>query len=120
MLPQQRPATLIRCLGVVFVSEVTEGGTQHEDEKSCFLVCMRGRAGYIHEYAKDLGMNDDEAVYPSFYLRHFVCALLPRIILKFLLETRDVVIKNNLFPVSLFLLERPLWLVVKLDIGFLY
>ena len=31
---------------------------------------MRGRAGYIHEYAKDLGMNDDEAVYPSFYLRH--------------------------------------------------
>ena len=34
------------------------------------MVCMRGRAGYIHEYAKDLGMNDDEAVYPSFYLRH--------------------------------------------------
>ena len=67
MLPQHRPATLIRCLGVVFV-----------------------------------------------------CALLPRIILKFLLETRDVIIKNNLFPVSLFLLERPLWLVVKLDIGFLY
>ena len=30
---------------------------------------MRGRAGYIHKYAKDLGMNDDEAVYPSFYLR---------------------------------------------------
>ena len=35
-----------------------------------FLVCMRGRAGYILEYAKDLGMNDDEVVYPSFYLRH--------------------------------------------------
>ena len=51
------------------VSEVTEGGTQHDEEKSSFLVCMRGRAGYIHEYAKDLGMNDDEAVYPSFYLR---------------------------------------------------
>ena len=32
---------------------------------------MRGRAGYIHEYAKDLGISDDEAVYPSFYLRHF-------------------------------------------------
>ena len=35
-----------------------------------FLVCMRGRAGYIHKYAKDLGINSDEVVYPSFYLRH--------------------------------------------------
>ena len=34
-----------------------------------FLVYMRGRVGYIHKYIKDLGMNDDEAVYPSFYLR---------------------------------------------------
>ena len=34
---------------------------------------MRGRAGYIHDYAKDLGMNDDEAVYPSFYLRQKFC-----------------------------------------------
>ena len=33
---------------------------------------MRGRAGYIHGYAKDLGISDDEAVYPSFYLRHRV------------------------------------------------
>ena len=35
---------------------------------------MRERAGYIHEYAKDLGMNDDEAVYPSFYLRQVAIA----------------------------------------------
>ena len=55
------------------LSEVTEGGTQHDEEKSSFLVCMRGRAGYIHEYAKDLGMNDDETVYPSFYLRQRHC-----------------------------------------------
>ena len=48
------------------------GGTQHDEEKSLFLVCMRGRAGYIHEYAKDLGMNDDEAVYPLFYLRQLL------------------------------------------------
>ena len=37
---------------------------------------MRGRAGYIHEYAKDLGMNDDEAVYPSFYLRQQECPII--------------------------------------------
>ena len=56
----------------LLVSEVTEGGTQHDEEKSSFLVCMRGRAGYIHEYVKDLGISDDEAVYPSFYLRQLV------------------------------------------------
>ena len=50
--------------------EVTEGGTQHDEEKSLFLVYMRGRADYIHKYAKDLGINDDEAVYLLFYLRH--------------------------------------------------
>ena len=31
---------------------------------------MRGRAGYIHKYTKDLGISDDEVVYPLFYLRH--------------------------------------------------
>ena len=35
-----------------------------------FLIYMRGRAGYIYKYTKDLGINNNEVVYPSFYLRH--------------------------------------------------
>ena len=50
------------------VLEVIEGGTQHNKKKSLFLVYMRGRAGYIYKYIKNLGINNNKVVYLLFYL----------------------------------------------------
>ena len=71
-----------------------------------FLVCMRGGAGYIHEYAKDLGMNDDEAVYPLFYLRHY--ANESSSLLHDLLGLQAITIEELLiFPIILFSGTQP-------------